>query len=81
MKDLGDFDQSYVAAGIYARDDFSPSKTSGKARRELAKKHSKLISEAVKVQKQLAQERSVVIKKMVKKKQRSRSASKHKDSL
>ena len=45
-----DLDQSYVAAGVYARDEYSPQKPSGKAaRRELLKKQNKLISEAIKV--------------------------------
>jgi hypothetical protein len=79
LKELLEFDQSYVAAGVYSKDEFSPSKTSGKPRRDFVKKHSKVISDAVKIQKQLAQERAVVIKKMSKKKHRSRSASKLKD--
>ena len=76
-----DTDQSYVAAGVYARDEYSPQKPSGKvARRELLKRHNKLISEAVKVQKQSIKIQNVPLKMTVKKSlQGSLSGSKQKE--
>lgn len=48
IKDYSDFDQSFVAAGVYSGEDFSPLKAGSKARKQILKTHNKMISDAMK---------------------------------